>query len=341
MDRRFRGGDNHFYIKLEMIDAAIVGLGRWGKNMVTAVQGKSERLRFVRGCVRHPEAVRDFAVEHGIEMSHDLEAVLADPKVQAVVLATPHTLHVQQIIAAAAAGKPVLCEKPLTLNRADAERAVAACTKAGVLLGVGHDKRYLSSMRELKRVVASGELGEILHIEGNSSNEVSRKFFTPWRDSPAESPGGGMTGTGVHIVDAFVNMIGPVRRVQAQLISRKPPPDVLDTVSVLVEFANGVSGVLCSVRATPYFWRVHVFGTRGSAEALGETDLVLRTANAKPQHLSFEPADTLRSELDSFADAVAGRIQNPFAAAQMIDTVAAFEAVVKSMETSAPVLVMQ
>lgn len=322
-----------------MINAAIVGLGRWGQNMVTAVQGKSERLRFVRGCVRHPDAVRDFARRHSIGMSSDLAAVLADPAVQAVVFATPHSLHVQQIVAAAAAGKPVFCEKPLTLTRADAERAVAACGKAGVLLGVGHDKRYWSSMRELARVVASGDLGEILHIEGNSSNEVSRKFFTPWRDSPAESPGGGMTGTGIHIVDAFVNLIGPVRRVQAQLITRKPPPEVLDTVSVLFEFANGVSGVLCGVRATPFFWRVHVFGTKGSAEALGETDLVLRMSNAKPQHLSFEPVDTLRSELDLFADAVAGRAPYPIPTTQMIATVAAFEAVVKSMASNSPVLV--
>jgi len=324
-----------------MIDAAIVGLGRWGRNMVNAVQGKSERLRFVRGCVRHPEAVRDFTRQHGIEMSSDLADVLADPKVQAVVFATPHTLHVQQIIAAAASGKPVFCEKPLTLNRADAERAVAACKKAGVLLGVGHDKRFWSSMRELKRVVASGDLGEILHVEGNSSNEVSRKFFTPWRDSPEESPGGGMTGTGIHILDAFVNLIGPVRRVQAQLLTRKPPPEVLDTVSVLVEFANGVSGVLCGVRATPFFWRVHVFGTKGSAEALGETELVLRMSNSKPQHLNFEPVDTLRSELELFADAVAGLTQYPIPTAQMIATVAAFEAVVKSMESDAPVLVGQ
>ena len=324
-----------------MINAAIVGLGRWGQNMVNAVQGKSECLRFVRGCVRHPEPVRDFTRRHGIDMSSDLADVLTDSKVQAVVFATPHTLHMQQIMAAAAAGKPVFCEKPLTLNRADAVRAVAACGKAGVLLGVGHDKRFWSSMRELKRVVASGDLGEILHIEGNSSNEVSRRFFTPWRDSPAESPGGGMTGTGIHILDAFVNLIGPVRRVQAQLITRKPPPEVLDTVSVVCEFSNGVSGVLCGVRATPFFWRVHVFGTRGSAEAVGETGLVLRVSNAKPQHLSFEPVDTIRSELDLFADAVAGRIQYPIQPAQMIATVAAFEAVVESMETNAPVLVEQ
>ena len=74
-----------------MINAAIVGLGRWGKNLVSAVQGKSERLRFIRGMVRHPDAVREFAAQHGFELSDDLAGVLADPAVQAVVFATPHS----------------------------------------------------------------------------------------------------------------------------------------------------------------------------------------------------------------------------------------------------------
>jgi predicted dehydrogenase len=320
-----------------MINAAIVGLGRWGKNIVDAVQGKSKCLRFVRGMVRHPDAVRDFAARHQFELSADFADVLADTRVHAVVLATPHTLHTQQIIAAAGGGKAVFCEKPLALTRADAERAVAACQRAGVLLGVGHDKRFWASMQELKRVVASGELGEILHVEGNSSNEVSRKFFTAWRESAAESPGGGMTGTGIHIVDAFVNLIGPVRRVQAQFITRKPPPDALDTVSVLFEFENRVSGVLCNVRSTPFFWRVHVFGSRGSAEALGENNLVLRMTGAMPRSLNLEPVGALRFELEAFADALAGRSPYPIPTTQILDTVAAFEAIVKSMQTNGPV----
>jgi predicted dehydrogenase len=219
--------------------------------------------------------------------------------------------------------------------------SIFAAPQAKGSRGVGHDKRFWASMQELKRVAASGELGEILHVEGNSSNEVSRKFFSAWRESAAESPGGGMTGTGIHIVDAFVNLIGPVRRVQAQSITRRPPPDALDTVSVLFEFANRVSGVLCSVRTTPFFWRVHVFGSKGSAEALGENDLVLRMTGAMPQPLSFEPVDALRCELEAFADALAGRSPYPIPTTQILDTVAAFEAIVKSMETNEPVLVEQ
>ena len=78
-----------------MIDAAVIGLGRWGKSLVTAVQGKSARLRFVHGVSKEPDDVRAFATQHGFRLSTDLADALADPQVQAVFLATPHSLHVR------------------------------------------------------------------------------------------------------------------------------------------------------------------------------------------------------------------------------------------------------
>lgn len=322
-----------------MINAAIVGLGRWGQRLVTSVQGKSDRIHFVRGMVRNPDKVRAFAAEHDFPLTAQFEDVLADERVQAVVLATPHTTHVEQIIAAAGAGKAVLCEKPLALTRADAQRAVNACEEAGVLLGVGHDKRHLSSMRELKQVVESGALGQILLVEGNSSNEVSLQHYSPWRESEAEAPGVSMTATGIHIVDAFVNLIGPIRRVHAHAAIHKAAPGPIDSVTVMLEFANGASGVICGARPTPYFWRVHVFGTQGSAEAVGETDLVVRTSGEKPQYQRFEAVDQVRVELELFADGIRGGAPYPITSRQIVETVAAFEAASRSMTTNEAVLV--
>ena len=320
-----------------MINAAIVGLGRWGKLHVQSTQGKSTRVRFVRGVDKAPDALRDFAAQHGFSLCSDLAQALADPTIQAVVLATPHSLHREQVVASARAGKQVFCEKPLALNQADALAMIEACRSAGVVLGVGHHRRLWPSMRELKRSVASGVLGEILHVEGNYSNEHSNNAGGTWRDSPAESPGGGMTGAGLHILDAFVNLIGPVRRVQGQLLVRKPPPAPLDTAAVLLQFANGVSGMIATVRATPAFWRVHVFGSLGSAEAIGEHELVIRGSGAQPARRVFEPVDALLTELDAFADAIEGRAPFPIPVAQMVDTVAAFEAIVEALESGATV----
>src|SRR5262245_33228318 len=142
-----------------MINAAVIGLGRWGKNIVEAVQGKSKRLRFIRGVSKEPELVREFAAAKSFELSTDFEAAVADPRVQAVFLATPHSLHVGQILAVAAAGKPVWCEKPLALSLAEAERAILACSKAGVPFALGNNKRCFPCMLELKHLVAAGTLG--------------------------------------------------------------------------------------------------------------------------------------------------------------------------------------
>ncbi|MSO77042.1 MAG: Gfo/Idh/MocA family oxidoreductase [Alphaproteobacteria bacterium] len=321
-----------------MINAAIVGLGWWGKNLVEAIQGKSERLRFVRGACRNTKPVEGFAKRHDLALSSSLGEVLDDPGVDAVVLATPHSLHAEQIVAAAGAGKPVLCEKPLTLTRADARRAIEACRRSGVLLALAENQRFLPNMREMGRIVASGELGEILHIEGHASNENAGRFFGAWRHAPSESPAGGMTGTGIHVLDAFIHLAGPVRSVYAQLVTRKPPPDPTDMLSAMFRFASGATGLLALVRSTPHYRRVHAFGRGGSAEALGETELVLRRSGQPEQRLRFQAIDSLRAELEAFADAITGKAPYPITGAEMLDTVAAFEALVASVGTDLPVL---
>ncbi|HSQ04285.1 MAG TPA: Gfo/Idh/MocA family oxidoreductase [Burkholderiales bacterium] len=320
-----------------MINAALIGMGWWGTNIFNAVQGKSERLRFVHGVTKEPDKVRALAAQHGLKLSEDLGDALADPRVQAIVLATPHSLHADQIVQVAAAGKPVFCEKPLALKRADAERAIAAIKKAGVPIGVGQNKRFWPSMTQLRRVVASGLLGDILHIEGHYSNENSSNFFAPWRDLPSETPGAGMTGTGIHILDAFVNIGGPVSNVSAQFISHRGGHDPRDTISVMFRFRNNLSGFLGAVRPSPVYWRVHVFGDAASVEAIGETQVIVRSRGGKVEAREFPKIDSLKAEFDYFADAVTGNAPYPITPEEMVNTIAAFEAITTSLETGAPV----
>jgi predicted dehydrogenase len=313
-----------------MIDAAIVGLGRWGRTLVAAVEGKSGRLRFTRAVVRDPTRHRDYAAAHGLALTADLASVLADPGIAAIVLATPHSRHGDEVRAAAAAGKHVFCEKPLALTRDDAARSIAACRTAGVVLGIGHDKRFFPALRELARLVAAGALGPLLHVEAHFSNEVAGSF-SDWRFSPEESPAGGLTGTGVHMLDMMIALCGPVRRVQALLLAHKLPPDPLDSLSVLLEFRSPASGILAAVRSSPRFMRLHAFGRHASAEALGATHLVLRSSGTAPTPLDLPPADSVAANLEAFADAVAGVAPYPIAPAQMLDTVAAFEAITRAV----------
>jgi predicted dehydrogenase len=257
--------------------------------------------------------------------------------VQAIMLATPHSLHVEQIKKVAASGKPVWCEKPLALTRAQAEIAVAAVRAAKIPLGSGNNKRCFASMRELKRVVENGTIGEVMHIEGHYSNEHSIRVSGGWRDDPNESPGAGMTGAGLHVLDAFVNLAGPISYIDARSISKKAPPDPRDVIAILAEFAGGATGLMATVRAAPMVWRVHVFGTNGSAEARGEDTLIVSKIGGTPEETTYEHVDSLRTLIEAFADAVEGRSPFPVTPEQMLNVIGAFEGVIKSLETGKPV----
>ena len=320
-----------------MINAGIVGLGWWGKTLVEAVLGQSDRLHFVRGACRDTAPVAAFAERHGLALSTSLADLLTDQRIGAVVLATPHSLHAEQIVAVAAAGKAVFCEKPLALTRQDAARSIEACRRSGVVLALGENHRFWPNMQEMHRIVASGELGALLHIEGHASNQNAGRFFGAWRHSSVESPGGGMTGAGIHVLDAFVHLMGPVQSVNAHLVTRKPPPDPTDMLSAMFRFASGATGLFATLRSTPDYRRVHVFGRAGSAEALGDTELVIRRSDQPMQQLRFSRVDSLRCELEAFADAIVGRAPYPITSDQMLNTIAAFEALTKSAEAGRPV----
>jgi predicted dehydrogenase len=156
--------------------------------------------------------------------------------------------------------------------------------------------------------------------------------------SPEESPGGGLTGAGLHVLDAFVSMLGPVERVYAQLRQREIGPPPIDTAVVALDFVNGVTGTLATVRATPFYWRVHLFGTRGSAEVLDETTMILRKSGAAPLRLTYPATDVLRAELDAFAASIENETPFPVREAEVLATLSAFEAALQSMISGMPVL---
>jgi predicted dehydrogenase len=319
-----------------MINCAIAGLGRWGRALVEASRAGS-RLNVMQAIETDPERAKDFCNERGIILADNFKSILKDAAIEAVLLATPHSQHHDQVIAAAASGKQVFCEKPLALRRDDAQRMFDACRNANVVLAVGHNRRFWPSMRGLREIVASGELGTILHVEGHNSNENSQVITTGWRLSPTESPGGGLTGAGLHVLDAFVSLLGPIDRVYARLHSHAPGPPPLDSALLAIDFASGTTGTLATVRATPFYWRVHVFGTKGSAEVLDDVTTIVRKSGHAPKTVHYLPIDVLAAELGAFADAVEAKQPFPVPEADVLATLCAFEAAVRSMETGQPV----
>ena len=319
-----------------MLNAAIIGPGRWGRVLVDSVQQagvpKGEHIRFTRAVARSPGKAGEYAAAQKLALGDDYAAALADPEIGAVVLATPHSQHRVQIEQAAAAGKHVFCEKPLTLTRADAEVSVAACEAAGVVLAVGHNRRFLPAMHALKWMIDRGELGRILHVEGNHS-AASGPRYRPgmWRAEAAESPAGGMTGLGIHVLDAMIDLCGPIAAMRATSL-RQVAVEIDDTTFATLGFASGMTGYLSTLTATAPHWRLQVFGSRGWAHMLGHDVLEVGLMEGAPQTKRFDPFEAERAELDAFAIAAGGGTPYPVSAAEAIHGVAALEAVVRSAE---------
>lgn len=326
-----------------MIKAAIVGMGTWGRHLVTSVQGRSDVIRFVAGTTRSPAAAGEFARTHGIALAGRYRDVLADPAVDAVVLATPHSLHCEQVVAAANAGKHVFAEKPLGLTRESCETAARACRDRGVTLAVGYNWRFQPALQEIRRMLADGRLGTLLHIEGNFCGPSAYRFAREhWRHDRGEVPAGGMTGRGVHVVDAMLYLAGRIDSVVAQSVRRAQDFGADDTTSMLFRFASGATAYLGTVIATAETWRLQVFGANGWAEVgdvehlptwklrycpVDRANILVKHA---PQSIDFAPVSTERAELEHFARAAAGRRPLTVPEGDEVHNAAVLEAVLRS-----------
>jgi len=335
-----------------MIRAAIIGLGRWGQNLVNSAQGKSNDITFVAGATRTPARAEAYAREKGLLLHSSYQAVLADPGVDAIVLATPHTQHAAQVVEAARAGKHVFTEKPLALTAASAKAAVRACAKAGVTLAVGYNWRFQPALKEMRRMLDDGSLGKLLHLEGNFCGPSVYRFRKGhWRQERGEGPAGGMTGRGVHTLDAYLYLAGRVAAVHAQSSRRALSYGLDDTTSMLLRFASGATAYLGTVIATAETWRMQVFGAKGWVE-VGDVEhlttwqmRVCRVdpqdlhAHHRPEVLTFPTVSTERAELEHFARAAAERRSLAVPGGDEEHGAAVLEAILKSAKSGKTVRV--
>jgi predicted dehydrogenase len=325
-----------------MVRAAIVGIGRWGRTLVGAVQGQSASFRFIAGHTRTRAKAESFCAGHGIVLRDSLDQILADPEIDAVVFATPHSEHGGQVERGAGAGKHVFMEKPFTLDRASAARAIATAERAGIVLGVAYPRRFHPNMRELKARIDDRRLGTIAHCYAEQ-NAPAGLFMDPesWRAEAAEAPAGGMTALGVHNLDAMIYLFGEIEEVYATSLRRAIRYDAEDTTNVMLRFKNGMSGTLFCSLVTAVSYRLAAFGTKGMAELLTpELDFRFSTtpdampagrhAAAVPETIENRGFNALKTELEAFAAAIEGGPAYPIPPDQILHGVAAFEAIIRS-----------
>jgi predicted dehydrogenase len=330
-----------------VIRAGIVGLGWWGKTLVESVQGASDTVRFTKAVTRtvSPEA-QAFAAAQGLELAASFEELLRDRDVDAVVLATPHSLHARQTIAAAEAGKHVFCEKPFALRKDDAEAAVEAVEQAGVTLGLGYNRRFHPEMGKLRERIRSG-LGVVLHVEATMTFANALLLQpTQWRAQRQETPCGGLTPMGVHAVDGMIDLCGAIDRVYCQSFRRAVEIDADDTTSILFRMKDGMSGYLGTMTATGPGFSFQVFGSQGSVRLEGMTHVAGASSEERRTRLfgtcKFQPVqgeaevwqaeryDVTRACLEAFARAASGGPEFAIPHEEMIHGAAVTEAIIRS-----------
>jgi predicted dehydrogenase len=318
---------------------ALVGMGWWGRKMLNVLDAAAADIRVVRAVEPDLAAVRAPCADRGIALSADYGDALDDPTVEAVVLATPHALHEAQIARAAAAGKHVFCEKPLALTRAGAVQAVTRCREAGLVLGMGHERRWEPPIADLLAKADAGALGRIHQIEANFSHD---KFLSlardNWRLNADQAPAGGMTATGIHLLDLSVRLLGPAESVLCiceQLSSDLPQGD---TVAAYVKFRGGGTSYVSASLANPFVSRFAVFGAKGwidirdKAHVEAPEGWVVTSAMAGGPITTVEvpAAEAVKDNLVAFARAVRGSARYPITAEHLVDNIALLEAVFAS-----------
>lgn len=320
---------------------SIAGFGWWGQHMAKRLKNND---RFSISAIIEPDDARaEEVVNAGLSRLTSIEQALENREVDAIILTTPNTLHEQQVVQIAKAGRHVFCEKPLGLTGASARRSVAACESAGVILGIGHERRLEPAMQKVLNMIEDSSLGTVMHAEAAFSHD--KLIGVPpgdWRTLKETAPAAGMTGMGIHLTDYLIAAFGKVSTVQALTANRVLAWETGDVVTVQLKFEAGMTATLSAILYTPHFIRLHVFGSEAWAEVRNDTHpdtpggvaelVVARTDQAAEVH-RYDWTDTVVENLELFADAVEGLSEYPYTHQQLIHNIEVLEAITQSADT--------
>lgn len=296
-----------------MLRLGILGCARIVRRAIVAAAQKSSLVEITALAGRNASTAAQWAAEFGIAKHYDsYEALIADPDVDAVYLPLPNELHRPWTERAAAAGKHVLCEKPLALDVADARPMVEACRRAGVVLMEAFMWRHHPRVVHARKLLADGALGELRFVKMDFSFDIDR---SDWRLDAARG-GGALYDLGCYGIN-IARTFSQSEPTEIVARARYFQPGVDMTLGMLLRFPGDVTALIdCSFECPPRN-RFEIVGTQGAIEfpdgvlPPDEATLVVRTA-AGVETVRFPAADQYREMLDCFARSVAaGRLEPP------------------------------
>ncbi len=347
------------YARSDRIGVAAVGLGRWARVLARAYAG-SEAVELRTCYTRNPERRRSFAADFGCDQDESLAGLLGRDDVDALIVTAPNDQHAPIIEAAAAAGKHVYTEKPVAVDLTDVRRIEQAVTGSGIVFACGHSARRLSGLREMKRLLISGDVGSVSMVEAVFGNDRGLELKEgDWRADPDASPGGPLTQLGIHQIDNLQYLLGPARRAVAMGQAPRPGIENHLSVGVLLEFDNSLGYLGCNW-LSPGSFTIDLYGTKArlryaldftwwskSAQTDTHTRLtrtVIAADSADPDsrvlcedEVPLSPRNHLREEIEEFARAIQGTAEVEVGLNEAVSNVAVLQAAVRSLTRGRPV----
>jgi predicted dehydrogenase len=311
---------------------ASIGMGWWSDVLADAMK-RSSRFEIVSCYTRSDDKRQAFAKKYGCAAAPGYEAILKDKSVEAIINTTPNNVHLETTRAAAQAGKHVFLDKPIANTIADAKAVTAACDKAGVVLALGYQRRKESHFRWVRKQIDAGVFGKLVNAEANISRDRLGQFdLKSWRYTAEGMPGGVMLQIGIHYSDVLEYLLGPVKAVSGRLAQLVLPGDNPDVASLVLEHENGALSTLnASYASASEYYCMNIYGKEATAlYDLHQGLRFLKRGGTRADPVPCEKNDTIREELEEFADAVRGHGKPEMGGAASTRSLAVLRAGIKS-----------
>lgn len=285
-------------MNMKILRWGLIGAGDIARKRIAPAFRDLPNCELISVCRSRAELAEEFAKEFGAKKWFaDWRELIADKEIDSVYLATPVYLHREQTIAAAEAGKHVLCEKPMALNIEECDEMIAACKANNVKLGIAYYRRFYPVIARIKEIIESGEIGKVSIVQINAFEYFEPDANNPrrWLIEKAKSGGGPLMDFGCHRLEVLTHLFGEIKRSKSIISNNIFSREVEDTATILLEFQNGVNANLTVTHtAIEPQDTLDIFGTKGSIHVpvLNKGELKLRIGNNEiieqhPPHPNF------------------------------------------------------
>jgi predicted dehydrogenase len=293
------------------INVACLGMGWWSDVLADAIK-RSDKINIVACYTRSEEKRQAFAKKYNCKPATTYEDILKDQSIDAIINTTPNNVHLETTRAAAEAGKHVFLDKPIANSVSEGYAIAAVCRKAGVVLGMGYQRRREVHFRWIRKQIDDGVFGKLVNAEANISRDrLGQIDLSSWRYTAEGMPGGVMLQIGIHYADVLEYLMGPVVAVSGRFAQLVLPGDNPDVASLVLEHENGALSTLnASYASASEYYLMNIYGKEASAYYDLHSGLrFLKRGSNKSDPVKLEKIDTFVDELEEFAAAVRGQGQ--------------------------------